>query len=217
MTSGAAQRERLATVIGPAIEAVGCDLEQVTVSPAGKRKVVRVVVDADSGVTLDAVAAVSRAVTEVLDAHDTELFGTSPYVLEVTSPGVDRPLTEPRHWRRAVGRLVEVPVAGATVQARVAAADDDGVELADGSGARTRHGWADLGRGVVQVEFGRPDADADEAGDAVDAADDEIDEDDEDDDEIEDEDEADDAVGALIDNGEVPGRDAEHHAEEEDS
>ncbi|HST64058.1 MAG TPA: ribosome maturation factor RimP [Mycobacteriales bacterium] len=160
MTSGAAQRERLATVLGPAIEAVGCDLEQVTVSPAGKRKVVRVVVDSDAGVTLDEVAAVSRAVTEVLDARDKELFGDSPYVLEVTSPGVDRPLTEPRHWRRAVGRLVEVPIGGVKVRARVAAADDEGVVLADEAGARTPHPWAELGAGLVQVEFGRAEAEA---------------------------------------------------------
>jgi ribosome maturation factor RimP len=211
MTSGAAQRERVATVIGPAIAAVGCDLEQVTVSPAGRRKVVRVVVDADSGISLDEVAAVSRAVTKVLDARDTELFGDSPYVLEVTSPGVDRPLTEPRHWRRAVGRLVEVPVDGATVRARVAAADDDGVELADETGARTRHSWAGLGRGVVQVEFGRPATDGAEDP----AADDEPADDDIDDeiDEI-DEDDAVDAA-ALEDHDEVPDGDTERHAEEE--
>lgn len=154
MTSGAAQRERLTTVIRPAVAAVGCDLEEVTVSPAGRRKVVRVVVDADTGISLDEVAAVARAVTEVLDARDTELFGASPYVLEVTSPGVDRPLTEPRHWRRAVGRLVEVPVRGTPTRARVAAADDAGVELAGESGT-ARHPWAELGRGAVQVEFAR--------------------------------------------------------------
>ena len=162
MASGAAQRERLETAIGPAVAAAGCDLEKVSVSPAGRRTVVRVVVDADTGVSLDDVAAVSRAVTEVLDSHDTELFGDTPYVLEVTSPGVDRPLTEPRHWRRAVGRLVEVPVAGTPTRARVVAADDDGVELADEAGVRTRHGWAELGPGKVQVEFGRVGAGGDE-------------------------------------------------------
>jgi ribosome maturation factor RimP len=167
MTSGAAQRERLATAIGPAVAATGCDLETVSVSPAGRRTVVRVVVDADTGVSLDEVAAVSRAVTDVLDARDTELFGNTPYVLEVTSPGVDRPLTEPRHWRRAIGRLVEVPVAGTPTRARVVAADADGVELADESGDRTRHGWAELGRGKVQVEFGRVEAGGD--GDELDA------------------------------------------------
>ena len=153
MASGAAQRERLATVIGPAVTAAGCDLEEVAVSPAGRRTVVRVVVDADGGVSLDDVAEVSRAVSGVLDDHD-ELLGSSPYVLEVTSPGVDRPLTEPRHWRRAVGRLVEVPLAGRTVRARVVGADDAAVELDDGAGP-ARHPYAELGRGRVQVEFGR--------------------------------------------------------------
>lgn len=209
MTSGAALRERVATVIGPAITAVGCDLEQVTVSPAGKRKVVRVVVDADTGISLDEVAAVSRAVTEVLDARDTELFGDSPYVLEVTSPGVDRPLTEPRHWRRAVGRLVEVPIAGATVRARVTAADDDGVELADEAGARTRHAFASLGRGTVQVEFARAETAGldDETDDLDDETDDLEDETDDLEDEVEtDDDETDDQADAraLIDNDGVP-------------
>ena len=166
MTSGAAQRERLATAIEPAVTAAGYELEKVSVSPAGRRTVVRVVVDADAGVSLDDVATVSRAVTDVLDSHDTELFGDTPYVLEVTSPGVDRPLTEPRHWRRAIGRLVAVPVAGVPTRARVTAADDDGVELTDEAGHRGRHGWAELGRGKVQVEFGRVGADD---GDGLDA------------------------------------------------
>jgi ribosome maturation factor RimP len=84
----------------------------------------------------------------------------------VTSPGVDRPLTEPRHWRRAVGRLVEVPVDGTPTRGRVVAADDDGVELADEAGNRSRPGWAELGRGMVQVEFGRVVAEDDGDGDA---------------------------------------------------
>jgi len=176
MTSGAAQRERLVTVLTPAVASAGCDLEEVTVSPAGKRRIVRVVVASDAGVTLDEVAAVSRAVTEVLDARDTELFGTTPYVLEVSSPGVDRPLTEPRHWRRAVGRLVEVTVAGALVRARVTGTDDDGVELADEAGARTRHRWDELGPGKVQVEFGKAAAGEDDAADDEDElVDDELD------------------------------------------
>jgi ribosome maturation factor RimP len=167
MTSGAAQRERLATALGPVVTAAGYELEKVSVSPAGRRTVVRVVVDADTGVSLDDVAEVSRAVTELLDSRDTELFGDTPYVLEVTSPGVDRPLTEPRHWRRAVGRLVDVPVGGVPTRARVVAADEDGVELVDETGHRSRHGWAELGRGKVRVEFGRVGADGD--GDELDA------------------------------------------------
>src|SRR5262249_16867859 len=80
----AIQRDRLAALIGPAVEAAGYDLEGVTVSQAGRRSLVRVVVDADGGVTLDGVADVSRAVSTVLDDND-GLTGRSPYVLEITS------------------------------------------------------------------------------------------------------------------------------------
>jgi ribosome maturation factor RimP len=75
----------------------------------------------------------------------------------VTSPGVDRPLTEARHWRRAVGRLVKVRVGGAdgdTVTGRVRAADGNGVEL-EVDGATREIGWGELGAGKVQVEFNR--------------------------------------------------------------
>jgi ribosome maturation factor RimP len=74
------------------------------------------------------------------------------YVLEVTSPGVDRPLTEQRHWRRAAGRLVSVPVVGQPVTGRIAHVDDSGVTL-DTGGVSRQVPWADLGRGKVQIEF----------------------------------------------------------------
>jgi ribosome maturation factor RimP len=161
---------RLAGLIGPVVEAAGYDLEELLVTPAGRRSVVRVVVDRDEGVTLDDIAEVSRAVSTALDDHDGE-FGSAPYVLEVTSPGVDRPLTEPRHWRRNTGRLVTVGVGpqGAVEQvtARVVAVDDSGVSLAVEAkgkpGAKKRPPtqrhvpWQELGTGRVQVEFGRPD------------------------------------------------------------
>src|SRR5688572_11187840 len=125
--------ERLNGWIEPVVGAAGYDLEELVVTPAGRRSVVRVVVDRDEGVTLDDIADVSRAVSEVLDAND-DGMGRTPYVLEVTSPGVDRPLTEPRHWRRNTGRLVTVAVgpAGSTeeVLARITGVTDGGVELA---------------------------------------------------------------------------------------
>src|SRR5262249_12136927 len=125
----AIQRDRLAALIGPAVEAAGYDLEGVTVSQAGRRSLVRVVVDADGGGTVDRGADVRRAASPVLDDND-GLTGRSPYVLEITAPGVDRPLTEPRHWRRAAGRLVSVPVAEqGTVTGRVLRAGDAGVVL----------------------------------------------------------------------------------------
>jgi len=159
---------RLTGWIEPVVGAAGYDLEELVVTPAGRRSVVRVVVDRDSGVTLDDIAEVSRAVSAVLDDNDGDL-GRAPYVLEVTSPGVDRPLTEPRHWRRNTGRLVIVPVgpAGATEQltGRVTEVDGDGVTLAVEAQVRPgakkrppaprRIPWSQLGAGRVQVEFGR--------------------------------------------------------------
>jgi ribosome maturation factor RimP len=162
---------RLAGWIGPVVESAGYDLEELVVTPAGRRSVVRVVVDRDDGVTLDDIAEVSRAVSATLDDNDGDL-GRVPYVLEVTSPGVDRPLTEPRHWRRNTGRLVSVAVGpqGRTEQVtgRVLAVDDAGVALAvEAAGkpgakkrppARREVPWPELGAGRVQVEFGRPAA-----------------------------------------------------------
>ncbi|MGX5657890.1 ribosome maturation factor RimP [Geodermatophilus nigrescens] len=159
---------RLAGWITPVVADAGYDLEELVVTPAGRRSVVRVVVDRDQGVSLDDVAEVSRAVSAVLDRNDGEL-GRAPYVLEVTSPGVDRPLTEPRHWRRNTGRLVAVAVGGEQLTGRVTAVDDSGVTLAvekpGKPGAKKkaptpRHvPWAQLGAGRVQVEFGRPGRD----------------------------------------------------------
>jgi len=158
--SAAQAREHLLELLGPIVADAGYDLEDVTVTAAGRRSLVRVTVDADGGIDLDAVAVVSRLVSDALDA-DAEnprspraLAGA--FVLEVSSPGVDRPLTEPRHWRRAIGRLVKVEVAGRTVTGRLTAADDSGVTL-EVDGAESRPvGWAELGRGKVQVEFNRP-------------------------------------------------------------
>ena len=111
VTSAAQVRERLLALLEPLVGAAGYDLEDVSVSAAGRRSVVRVFVDADGGVDLDAVATVSRVVSDALDERDSDFGGAGllggAYVLEVSSPGVDRPLTEPRHWRRAAGRLVE--------------------------------------------------------------------------------------------------------------
>ncbi len=151
---GSADESKIADVIGPVITAAGLDLESVRVSAAGRRRVLRVVVDSDQGVSLDDAATISRQVSAALDS--TPVMGDFPYTLEVSSPGVDRPLTDPRHWRRSVGRLVQVAAGDAgTVTGRVVAADLDEVTL-DVGGDRHRFGYATLGAGAVQVEFGHP-------------------------------------------------------------
>jgi ribosome maturation factor RimP len=152
-----ASRARLVQLLGPAVEATGHDLEDVSVSPAGKRRVVRVVVDRDGGITLDDVAEVSRVVSDLLDTAEVdepELLGGA-YVLEVSSPGVDRPLTAARHWRRNVGRLVKAELAdGELVTGRLASADDAEVVLELDGGPRTLL-LGEVVRGTVQVEFAR--------------------------------------------------------------
>jgi len=177
-----AELERL---LEPIVRAAGMDLESVRVGSAGRRRLLRVIVDADGGVSLDGIALVSREVSARLDA--TGAMGEAPYTLEVSSPGVDRPLTLPRHWRRAVGRLVRVPPAGdngasppappagpagetgraggagrdgqaggaGPIEGRVIAAGDSGVIL-EVDGEQREFGFADLGPGRVQVEFGPP-------------------------------------------------------------
>jgi ribosome maturation factor RimP len=190
---------RLAGWIEPVVGSAGYDLEELLVTPAGRRSVVRVVVDRDEGVSLDDVAEISRAVSEVLDKFD-EGMGRTPYVLEVSSPGVDRPLTEPRHWRRNLGRLVTVTVgrAGSTddVTGRITAVEDAGVTLAVEAkgkpGAKRRPPtprqvpWDELGPGRVQVEFGRVDPAGDQPVDT--SADDDLHDDDLHDDDLHDDD-----------------------------
>ena len=157
---------RIADVIRPVIAAAGMDLESVRVTAAGRRRLLRVVVDSDQGVSLDDAATISRELSAALDT--VAVMGDFPYTLEVSSPGVDRPLTDQRHWRRAVGRLVQVAVTDSggarPVSGRVAVADADGVTL-DVEGARRRFPYAVLGPGAIQVEFGHPPSELGATGD----------------------------------------------------
>jgi ribosome maturation factor RimP len=166
-------RTRLTAVVAPVVAKAGYDLEDLAVSRVGRRHLLRVVVDADGGVSLDAIADVSRQVSEALDAAEAgggELI-VGEYQLEVSSPGVDRPLTEPRHWRRNVGRLVKAKVGERQLIARILAADDAGAVL-DVDGAAREAEYDRLGPGRVQVEFARPgEADRGETGDDLDQVD----------------------------------------------
>jgi ribosome maturation factor RimP len=154
----AAHRGRLRAVVAPVVEEAGYDLEELAVSRAGRRHLLRVVVDADGGISLDEVADLSRDISAALDKAEESggALTAGEYVLEVGSPGVDRPLTLPRHWRRNVGRLVAVTAADQRLTGRIAAADDRGVTL-DLDGQRRDYGYPDLGPGRVQIEFGRLD------------------------------------------------------------
>jgi ribosome maturation factor RimP len=134
----------------------GCDLEELAVKAVGRRYQVKVVIDGDGGLGLDAIAEVSRAISRALDDAEEsgrELF-PGEYQLEVSSPGVDRPLTKPQHWRRNVGRLIKVKVAEKTLTGRLTAANEQGITL-EVSGIAHRLGFSQLGPGRVQIEFSR--------------------------------------------------------------
>jgi ribosome maturation factor RimP len=171
---------RLTRVLAPA----GFDLEDVSVVRAGSRSVVKVVVDRDGGIDLDAVAEATRLVSAELDSDDDPVNG--PYVLEVTSPGVDRPLVAPRHWRRARGRLVVVETTGGErFVGRLRTVSDDAATLVPVPvPARTGRPRAaavaapprlvrfdDVARAVVEIEFGpAPDLAEDDSVGEADAA-----------------------------------------------
>jgi ribosome maturation factor RimP len=137
------------------IAALGVDVEAVEVQKAGRRHVVRVVVDRDGGVDLDLVAEVSRTVSNLLDIEPLASVLTGPFVLEVSSPGIERPLTLERHWRRAATRLVEVHLRdGATLTGRVVEVSDRGLVLQVNDVTHTI-ALTDLAHGLVQVEFAK--------------------------------------------------------------
>jgi ribosome maturation factor RimP len=158
-----AVRDRIESELTDPLGTLGLDVEAVEITPAGKRRIVRVAVDKDGGVTLDDVADATRAVSGVLD--DSDVLGEMPYTLEVTSRGVDRPLTLPRHWRRNVDRLVKVTLTDGTVlTGRVTGSDDHAVTL-DVDGQVREVAQADVAKALVQVEFnrrGRPPVTSDE-------------------------------------------------------
>lgn len=162
----AADERRLHEVIEPLVVAAGFDLEALTVQAAGRRRVVKVIVDSDHGVDLDRAAALSRAISADLDTDDA-LLGAAAYVLEVTSPGVGRPLTAPRHFRRSRRRLLVVTTAdGRSLTGhllRVVEPGDGGPNpgitlLVGAKGDEVTVGWDEVVRARVEVEFSAPPA-----------------------------------------------------------
>ncbi|MBA3782481.1 MAG: ribosome maturation factor RimP [Nocardioides sp.] len=161
-------RDRIEAELRDPIAAIGLDVEAVDLSVAGKRRMLRVAVDQDGGVTLDDVADATREVSRVLDESD--VMGEQPYTLEVTSRGVDRPLTMPRHWRRNADRLVKVTlVEGGEFSGRILTSTETTATL-DVEGAEREVAHADVAKALVQIEFNRkrslPEAEETEEDDA---------------------------------------------------
>jgi ribosome maturation factor RimP len=139
---------------------MGVDLEDCSIKQAGRREVLTVIVDKDGGIDLDEIAQISFAISEALDSI--EELEEHPFVLEVSSPGTDRPLTEVRHWRRAVSRLVNVSFAGDRddLLIRVQEVNGDQVvgidsKATDGNENAVSFRVPEVDKAVIQIEFNR--------------------------------------------------------------
>ncbi|MFE4502227.1 ribosome maturation factor RimP [Rhodococcus sp. NPDC056743] len=150
-------KDRVIELVSELVQSKGYDVEDVVVTNAGKHSAVRIMVDSDAGIELDAAAEISRLVSELFDSL--EEIGEAPYTLEVTSPGIDRPLTAERHWRRARGRKARIDLADETVVGRIGALGEESVAVVmNGRGGLTVREipLADVQKAVVQVEFSKP-------------------------------------------------------------
>ena len=161
------QSERLRWLLEPLVSAADLDLDEIEVSRAGRRRMLRITVDSDQGVELDACAELSRAISGKLD--ETDAMGEGEYVLEVSSPGADRPLTEHRHYVRAVGRLVKLQLhEGGELVARILTVDDEGLDL-EVPGVKGRKPTArrvtftEIAKARVEIEFSHKDKKEEEA------------------------------------------------------
>ena len=160
------QSERLRGLLEPLVSAKNLDLEEVEVSRAGRRGVLRIVVDSDDGVDLDECAELSRTISKTLD--ETDAMGEDEYQLEVTSPGAERPLTEHRHYVRAVGRLARLQLPEGELVARILRVDDEGLDL-EVPGVKGRKPtarrveFAQIAKARVELEFSRKDMKEEEA------------------------------------------------------
>jgi ribosome maturation factor RimP len=157
---------QVTTVVEPVVENHGLEVDRVEVVAAGKRQLVRIFLDGDGpdggGPSLDQIAEATRSISQVLDEAD--LTKGRPYVLEVSSRGVGRPLTAPKHFRRNLGRLVAVATAEGELVGRITAVVDDAVEL-DIDGSSRLVPLTAISKALVQVELNRPGVQLDEEED----------------------------------------------------
>ena len=139
--------EEISAAITASVEATGNVLEEVTLTPEGSSKILTIIVDNENHLNLDQITVVTKAISEILDTL--EVLGETPFTLEVTTPGLDRPLTVPRHWKKNSDRLVSVSLKyGTKILGRIGALTDTGVMVDDSS-----IDFADIERAMIEVEF----------------------------------------------------------------
>ena len=152
--------QSITDLISPAVTEAGFFLEEVLIASPGSHRIVTCVVDGPTPLNLDQVTVASRVISELLDTA--EIMGESPFTLEVTSPGVDRPLTQPRHWTKNLTRLIKVTLSdGAVITGRLTEFDEVNTKLVENIKGRIKEhtvAFADIKRAVVEIEFNRKDA-----------------------------------------------------------
>jgi len=153
--------DQIAQLVTPAVEAQGFFLEEVLLVSPGKHRIITCIVDGDTSLNMDQVTAVSRAISELLD--EAPFMGEAAFTLEVTSPGVDRPLTKPRHFAKNVDRLLKVTrTDGEVITGRITANTDAAVTLSVTEKKESKEtviAFADIKRATVEIEFNRKDSD----------------------------------------------------------
>lgn len=144
----------LTELLGPVISKAGFVLEEITVTPVGKRRLIAVVIDREeSNPSLDEVTVVSKEVSAILDNYSQ--MGEMPFTLEVTTPGIDKPLVLPRHWKKNIGRLVKItPTQGEKYIARIQSFADDKVTL-ESKNESSVISLSDIVKAQIEVEFNR--------------------------------------------------------------
>jgi ribosome maturation factor RimP len=141
------KKEEIIAVITPALEALGFYLEEVTITSAGRRSMITIIIDGDTYLSLDQVTVATKAVGEIVEGIQS--LGQTPFTLEVTSPGLDRPLTKPRHWRKNIGRLVKIVLLdGQEIKGRVKDVSQISTTVAEQVVK-----FSDIKRATLEVEF----------------------------------------------------------------
>ena len=140
-------KEQVLAVITPAIESLGFYIEDITINSAGKRSMLTVIVDGDTHLSLDQVTVATKAISEIVENLPT--LGNNPFTLEVTSPGLDRPLTKPRHWRKNQDRLIKIILNdGKEVTGRIKDSNESSVTVDE-----QVINFADIKRATLEIEF----------------------------------------------------------------
>ena len=147
-----ALKDQISELIEPLVIKAGLVLEEVQVQTPGKHRFVTVIVDGETGLNLDQVTEASRAIGEAMDSAN--FMGETPYTLEITSPGIDRPLTAPRHWRKNIDRLVKiVKNDGQVCKGRITEISDTAVKL-----DCCTVDFAEIKRATIEIEFNRKES-----------------------------------------------------------